>query len=386
MQIEIVAAVQLFLYGLAWAVAALLIREQRVVLAHWAAYGFLEAGSVVPALPALATAGQVPASALAISLLSYAVGVRGVDQFAGAPRLDRLLAASLVGAAVALAGIRIAGASLADPARAVHAVYSAAAAAIWLGGMPSLWRRLRAGLPRSTVVVALGPGLALGTLALVSLAMSLFVDGDRGTHLREAVRVPNLIASLAGSAVFHFGFLFLFMARLLSRMRQLARHDHLTGTLNRRATDDALASMHQQHARTREPLAAMFVDLDHFKAVNDTRGHAAGDRVLQLVARVLQENSRPYDVVGRWGGEEFVVLMPATRAAAARAAAERFRDEVEGSTRAHLGGAVTVSIGLAVAGDGVAATTPLALLGEADRALYAAKAAGRNCVRLAQDA
>lgn len=392
MQIEIVAAVQLCLYGLAWAVAAALIRPHRAVLAHWAAFGFLEGTAVVLAMSSLATASPPPASALAVSLLSYAVGLRGTDLFApGEPRLGRLVAGAVVVGGLAFGALALSGlAGTAGGRRLVHVAYSACAAVMWLGGTPSLWRRLRQELPRGTVLVALGPGLGLGLLALVALAMNAFLGGSQAAQVREAVRVPNLIVSLVSSAVFHFGFLFLFMSRLMARMHQLARHDHLTGALNRRAADETLGRLREQHARTGEPLAVLLVDLDHFKEVNDTQGHAAGDRALQLVARTLGEACRPYDAVGRWGGEEFVVLMPATDADAARAAAERFRHRVEAFTREALGRPQTVSIGVAVAPAGPpspdrGAPTPEALMAEADRALYAAKTAGRNRVCLATD-
>ena len=137
----------------------------------------------------------------------------------------------------------------------------------------------------------------------------------------------------------------------------------------------------------------MMLDLDHFKAVNDTHGHAAGDRVLVEVAQRLRDNLRAIDLVARIGGEEFLVAMPETSVEQARSAAERLRRVIEDTpfdcTRAGQGPLrVTMSIGVAIGpgvqGDVAAVTTPGALIEElyerADIALYSAKSAGRNTV------
>jgi two-component system cell cycle response regulator len=128
----------------------------------------------------------------------------------------------------------------------------------------------------------------------------------------------------------------------------------------------------------------MMIDIDRFKEVNDTRGHAAGDRILRLTADLLRDNLRSMDLVARLGGDEFLVVMPATVPTEASLAAERLRtrflSEVAGMDR-DLN--ISLSIGVAVrAGiDGKTATVE-GLMKAADRALYAAKAEGRNCVRL----
>jgi len=121
--------------------------------------------------------------------------------------------------------------------------------------------------------------------------------------------------------------------------------------------------------RHRRPLTAAIVDIDHFKAVNDSRGHAEGDRVLAAVARAMRARLRAEDQLGRLGGEEFLALLPDADARAGHVAAEKLRASV-GET------GVTVSIGWA-AWDGEA---PDELLARADDALYAAKARGRDCV------
>lgn len=171
------------------------------------------------------------------------------------------------------------------------------------------------------------------------------------------------------------------LARALEQIRQLATHDDLTGLLNRRAMLDRMQLEQHRSLRSGSPLLIAQLDIDHFKAVNDTHGHAAGDLVLQSFADTVRRNVRDTDVLARWGGEEFVLLLCDTPAADAVALMERLRQAVQAmQVPVPQGGqpiTVTVSIGLArhTPADPLAGT-----LERADRALYAAKAGGRNRV------
>jgi len=158
-----------------------------------------------------------------------------------------------------------------------------------------------------------------------------------------------------------------------------SRVDSLTGIHNRHHLNDQLDILFHASGRHGTPLGVVMVDVDHFKAVNDTLGHAAGDEVLRVIASRLRHMTRREDVLGRWGGEEFLILAPTTDQPGAQALAERMRAAVadapvelaDGSTVA-----VTVSIGWAVGTGG----DPDDLVECADAALYRAKAAGRNRV------
>ena len=171
------------------------------------------------------------------------------------------------------------------------------------------------------------------------------------------------------------------LAQALEQIRQLATHDALTGLLNRRAKLDRMQLEQRRSLRSGSPLLIAQLDIDHFKAVNDTHGHAAGDLVLQSFADTVRRNVRDTDVLARWGGEEFVLLLCDTPAAAAVALMERLRQAVQAmQVPVPQGGGpitVTVSIGLArhTPADPLAGT-----LERADRALYAAKAGGRKRV------
>jgi diguanylate cyclase (GGDEF)-like protein len=168
------------------------------------------------------------------------------------------------------------------------------------------------------------------------------------------------------------------------RLRALARTDELTGVRNRRGLRAALAREFRRAERYGGELTVMLFDVDRFKAVNDRFGHAAGDRVLRAVAQALKGALREVDVVGRAGGEEFVVVAPETPLGEARGVADRLRRRVaEAATPVgELLVRVTVSCGIASRG-AVGARDVDELLDHADRALYRAKSQGRDRAEVA---
>ncbi len=168
------------------------------------------------------------------------------------------------------------------------------------------------------------------------------------------------------------------LTQALSRIQDLATRDELTGLVNRRQMNLLLEQERQRGARSGRLFAVAMIDIDHFKAVNDHYGHGVGDEVLRSLARQMPQALRGTDVVARWGGEEFVVLMPESALGMARIGLERLRGRVAATPMAHLSSVpirVTVSAGLVehIAGESVQQT-----LERADRALYDAKAQGRN--------
>jgi len=148
------------------------------------------------------------------------------------------------------------------------------------------------------------------------------------------------------------------------------RTDPLTGICNRRAMDDTLASLVAMKNRYDLGFSLALFDVDHFKKINDERGHLAGDAVLRSVAKLLDEAARETDIVTRFGGEEFVVIMPQTDLRGACIFAERIRGQIETSLDLTISGGVTQALGNQ--------ETPEIILERADAALYAAKQAGRN--------
>ncbi|HSM51994.1 MAG TPA: GGDEF domain-containing protein, partial [Thermoanaerobaculia bacterium] len=169
-----------------------------------------------------------------------------------------------------------------------------------------------------------------------------------------------------------------------ARLFESATFEGLTGILRREAILEELERELQRALRYRRPLALALADLDHFKEVNDRHGHLAGDLLLKRAAQALASPLRSTDAVGRFGGEEFLVVLPETDLAGAAVVAEKLRQVVEALAVTLEDGSVlriTVSIGLAAV-DPQAEWSPsaLELLGEADKALYRAKGAGRNRV------
>lgn len=160
----------------------------------------------------------------------------------------------------------------------------------------------------------------------------------------------------------------------------VSSRDALTGLSNRRQFEAAINREVDRVARNGEPALLLMLDIDHFKKVNDTHGHAAGDEVIKAVAVCLQECVRPMDTVSRIGGEEFAIILPNCPPAFGQTVAERIRKKVAGQTVAIIGGeslSVTVSIGGAFAPQWVRSSAVL-WTERADQQLYKAKAQGRN--------
>ena len=194
-------------------------------------------------------------------------------------------------------------------------------------------------------------------------------------YLKKPFEPAELIARIAGAVR---------IKRLQDELRirneqldRLSRVDDLTGLHNRRHIDEQMQKEISTARRHHQPLAVLMLDIDHFKHVNDREGHPAGDLVLQEFARRLQAVTRDGDVVGRWGGEEFIIIAPQTAGDQAMTLGERVRAAIA-DRPIDLGDhslSITVSIGFAV-GLG----TPAELVEDADAALYRSKAEGRNRV------
>jgi len=169
---------------------------------------------------------------------------------------------------------------------------------------------------------------------------------------------------------------------LQERLHDLATRDPLTGLMNRRAFLEGANAEYDRALRGRSPLAAAMIDIDGFKAINDLYGHETGDRAIQSVAEALRLHRRTYDLLCRWGGEEFLVLMPGCDAASAAAAAERVRVAIGSAVIDLPGGGglrMTVSIGVAVGGPG-ANPRMEELIHRADTSMYKAKKGGKDRV------
>lgn len=177
------------------------------------------------------------------------------------------------------------------------------------------------------------------------------------------------------------------LLRSREALRLQATHDPLTGVWNRGAAIQSFETeLHRSH-REGKPIALIMADIDHFKLVNDTYGHLAGDAALREVCRRMRRLMRNYDTIGRYGGEEFLIVLPGCDAAEAQHIAERIREKIGGHRVNTLEGKIDVTISLGVAsGDGIQKLDANALIRAADAALYRSKRNGRNRVTVATPA
>lgn len=199
--------------------------------------------------------------------------------------------------------------------------------------------------------------------------------------------VNGVLTCLYLGVMFHafLGRTLSFYKRMLAynlELQKLANQDALTGLMNARAYYEAGDQLMRLSQRSGRPFAVLFVDLDHFKQINDTHGHDAGDEVLRTVAQTLKTRVRGSDLLGRIGGEEFSILLPDTEAVGAMQLGEVLRLAVESCQPQadHLTLHVTASIGVAVSDN--AQATLFAIQKQADEAMYQAKQAGRNRVSM----
>jgi diguanylate cyclase (GGDEF)-like protein len=365
-----------------WLLGARVAGAQRNAALHWAAFALASAVSFV--LLILARHGSTPAQTEGLRACGNITGVvaflvlrRGVVRFADRPakaRWDMLAIVIVVGAsAIGL---------MPDGGRLRVAIFSATVGWIFVAMAHCLHAhaRDRLHLPRPWVLAS--PCLCAAaaawyralTAVLSTTQLSNEAAASVGLDLRAAI--VYMVLALA----FHATLVSLVVGRLLAELQHKARHDSLTGLLNRRAMEEAIATQMQRGRRTGESHSLLMLDLDHFKSINDCFGHSVGDLVLQHVAALLQANVRRIDSVARVGGEEFLVLMPGASLDTARRAAERLCEQLAADSLQVQGARVDLSASIGVAQWTDISEEMSRLLVRVDAALYEAKEQGRNRV------
>jgi diguanylate cyclase (GGDEF)-like protein len=221
-------------------------------------------------------------------------------------------------------------------------------------------------------------GLGYGSRALRALLDPNSVLTQMSTD--SALNVGSALTYVVLVLALHATLVVLVVARLVSELRRLSHYDALTNLLNRRAMEETLDSHIHRNRRNIDGFVVMMLDLDHFKRINDQHGHAIGDLALKHVSTVLFSAMRDTDHLARFGGEEFVVLMPGTTLDQAHPVADRLRELVATNPLVHFEIRVAMSVSIGIAQWHGAAEDSSHLLSRADAALFQAKVLGRNRV------
>lgn len=380
----LLVALQYAVLAPAWVVAALVLPGERRAAGWWAGYACCSALGLLliviamhAANPILRAAGNVLAIGATLALQ------RGLWAFTGQVAWTKVQT-------VLLAGIVLLCALALNPAWvwARIAFGSGLWGAIYLWAAIDVWRHVQLSMQQRWGWLYAAPmllaGVMLGLRSVRGLVApeSVIYEVEQNTVLSVGSSLTGLVAAL----MLQMMLVSLLLSRLVGRLEKLSRYDDLTGLLNRRAMVDLLTQEEHRVRRlsgqgSRQPadqMAVLMIDVDHFKWLNDRHGHAIGDRALLHLATVMEAQLRDIDHLARWGGEEFLALLPATTLKEARSLAQRLCDRVR-ELPLVIDGArmpITVSVGTA-AWLGSQDSIP-ALLSRADINLYQGKAAGRD--------
>jgi diguanylate cyclase (GGDEF)-like protein len=239
----------------------------------------------------------------------------------------------------------------------------------------------RVGVLRTTALLSLAG--SIGSLGLTWLFLAATDGSAMGSAFWISLLVPIPLTLVFGGICV---FLVVSLDQAWDRAHELAMQDALTGLRNRRHFMPAAQRELDLAIRHRQPLAVMVLDVDHFKSINDSVGHLGGDEVLVQVANRCRQALRTSDLLARWGGEEFIMLLPNTPLAQARQLAERVREMLLAPPSIMVNGqSVTVTASLGAAGVFPGQTSTLEeLVRRADTALYLAKSAGRDQVSISE--
>lgn len=375
----LLVACQQVVLALGWLVGAMVLRLDRRWVAQWSAYALLTGVSLVLFVWATHVQDIHTEELRSLANVCLVAGTllmqRGVRQFVGRPGNAGFYLALLA------AVLGVSWYCLATHSGALRVMsISGVLGALCMVAAADVLRYARRELE-----------LRFGFLLAVPLLLGGLVFMARGA--RAVVAPETVVAELSansslnlGSAllflvtalVFHLTLVALVGARLMSELGRLSRHDGLTELLNRRAMDDLLRDEARRAVRTNQPFALLMVDADYFKAINDRFGHAAGDEALRYLAQILNALMRDSDRVGRFGGEEFIVLLPNTSSTEALNAAERLRDALLRRPWVWQGESLRLTVSTGVAAWRGPHDEVDLLLKRADAAMYRAKSLGRD--------
>lgn len=366
------------IFAVGWLLTAIFLREERPACLCLFAYNLLESAAIYFAGLVPEPGGGISRWALCTAMLSVGVVSLGSDfYFNGKPLYLWLwTAVTAFGAAIQILAPVV---PLPDLSRALGYVVCQLAlitiplALFW---RPTLKEFGKLGLFAYIPFLLIAAfEIERATSFIVNPAsVKAYLHADRTTDSRW------LLPVLVTTGIFHLVWLAMVFGRQVLQSRRLARYDALTGLLLRPAFERELAQTLAFARRNGHGVVVAFLDIDHFKRINDLGGHAAGDRVLQQIAWLLRKGVRASDYVGRWGGDEFVLVLQQTTAEGAHAFLVRLQQDIQANAIVVPKGCapVTLSIGFCTCKDGE--DDPDALIARADAAMYEAKRRGRNTV------
>lgn len=380
--ILLVLVVQQCLLAMGWLAAGRRLRLSSEPAKHWSAFSGLSGlAALCPLLPLGWSAVWLVGMAAAAVLVALLALSRGLDLFFKQPARDLQYRAAAATGALLIGLPGISAGTLAWNQQALAALMGVV---VIQAARPALLHASREfGRP---IAWMLAVPLTGGGASLAALWFTLSLDGTPGGGLTPTDTAFNralMLGLVASCLLFVMLLAYLVLMRLVHRLRYLSSHDPLTSLLNRRALEERLVRELKIFRRSQRPFAILLLDVDHFKRINDTWGHKTGDRALTQLARAMQATVREVDEVGRFGGEEFCVLVRGANADGAREAAERLRAAAALLKPSPQAGEMTVSIGvMAVDAPQWGQLNISQLLDRADRALYRAKRSGRNRVEM----
>ena len=369
----IIALIQA-VFALIWVIATAVVSTARPALVHWAIW------SALSSLTWITLSTQLASPPL-LGVLTGVIGAmalqRGVRLFIDSAPRDRLH--------LALLAVVVCAHWLASNPETRHlqtVVNFAALAWVYFDTARDVYSHARTHLKFRWPALLATP-VSLGCIAFFLRALQAL--GDPSSVLNQmtvdsALNVRSALLFIALVLTWHATLIALVVARLVTELHRLSRHDALTGLLNRRAMEEALAAQVQRSRRSGESFVVMMLDLDHFKRINDQHGHAVGDLALKHVSQLLSRTMREADRLARFGGEEFVMLMPAATLAQAEPVAERLRDLLATTPLVHEAAQAPLSVSVGVAAWRGGEDDASRLLSRADAALFQAKVQGRNRV------
>jgi len=221
--------------------------------------------------------------------------------------------------------------------------------------------------------------LTLSGLGILRVSMIVVLGAPGNMLQRNAVQTSTMLLSVAYIGVYGLCFLTMAGHEMIRRTLEESEKDLLSGALNRRGIETRLAMELKRSDRSRQKLSVALVDIDHFKSINDKSGHAAGDAAIRGVAQAISRSLRDVDYRGRYGGDEFLILLPMTSCEQAAIATRRLSKAVNDLNLVDVKGPLTLSIGMTEASP---EDDPISLIARADEALYQAKSDGRHCMRM----